>query len=139
MLPLLCRRFCSEQFERRHTELAAAASKHGDMRARYASTAQALRASISLAADVRASAIANAPGRQSRMYKAAPVMEEFKTRRSMRVARKHTPTNDGDGDDADGSVSSVHSDSDVRPATAAGAGPFALPLGAAWARRIVGP
>jgi hypothetical protein len=65
------------------------------------------------------------------MYKAAPVMEEFKTRRTMRVARKHTPTNDddgdGDGDDADSSVSSVHSDSDVRPATAAGAGLSALP------------
>ena len=122
------RRFCSEQFERRHTELAAAASKHGDIRARYASTARALHASISLAADVRASAIANAPGRQSRMYKAAPVMEEFKTRRIMRVARKHTPTNDDDdGDDADSSVSSVHSDSDVRPAAAAGAGPFASP------------
>jgi hypothetical protein len=99
------------------------------MRARYASTARALRAGISLAADVRASAIANAPGRQSRMYKAAPVMEEFKTRRTMRVARKHTPTNDddGDGDDADSSASSVHSDSDVRPATAAGAGLSALP------------
>ena len=110
------------------------------MRARYASTAQALRASISLAADVRASAIANAPGRQSWMYKAAPVMEEFKTRRIMRVARKHTPTNDdGDGDEADSSVSSVHSDSDVRAATAAGAGPFARFAGAAWARSIVGP